>query len=69
MVKYIIDSLVLTYIRLTQCNSGVLVIYVALSLTARICRAERLQGCNFEFLQGGVTRYLDWMLNHSIATD
>jgi len=54
--------------RLIQCDPGVLVIYVALSLTARICRAERLQGCNFEFLQGGVTKYLNWMLNHSIAT-
>jgi hypothetical protein len=42
--------------RQTQYESGVLVNYVALSLTAPISRAERLQGCNFEFLQGGMTK-------------
>jgi hypothetical protein len=42
--------------RLAQCKPGVLVNYVALALIARIFRAERLQGCNFEFLQGGMTK-------------
>jgi hypothetical protein len=56
VVKYIIGSLALTYMRQAQCESGVLVNLVASSLIEPIFRAERLQGCNFEFLQGGMTK-------------